>query len=102
MPESVEPLLKRLGIDLAEIREGRMAVHSPIDGTKIAAITAHTPAQARKIIDTSIAAFHTWKSVPAPVRGELVRLYGEELRAAKNDLSRLTTIECGRQTLPIM
>ena len=37
-----------------------------------------------------------WRSVPAPRRGELVRLLGEELRAAKEPLARLVTIECGK------
>lgn len=96
MPESVEPLLKRLGVPKAQIAGGKLLVHSPIDGKKIAALTSHTPAQANKIIAKSIAAFDGWKAVPAPVRGELVRLYGEELRAAKDDLGRLVTIEAGK------
>jgi len=44
----------------------------------------------------SAAAFAKWRTVPAPRRGELVRLLGEELRAAKADLGRLVTIETGK------
>lgn len=96
MPESVEPLLKRLGVAKAQLTGGKLLVHSPVDGGRIAALTAHTPAQAVRIIEKSAQAFEVWKAVPAPVRGELVRLYGEELRAAKDDLGRLVTIEAGK------
>src|SRR5690606_11396689 len=42
------------------------------------------------------AAFLAWRTVPAPRRGELVRLLGEELRAAKDDLGALVSIETGK------
>ncbi|HEX8626397.1 MAG TPA: aldehyde dehydrogenase family protein, partial [Allosphingosinicella sp.] len=41
-------------------------------------------------------AFLAWREVPAPRRGELVRLFGEELRAEKDELGRLVTLECGK------
>ena len=41
-------------------------------------------------------AFAAWREVPAPRRGELVRLLGEELRTARADLARLVTIEAGK------
>ena len=41
-------------------------------------------------------AFLQWRTVPAPRRGELVRLLGEELRAAKEPLARLVTLEAGK------
>jgi aldehyde dehydrogenase (NAD+) len=96
MPDSIEPLLKRLGVKKSAVQGGKLSVYSPIDGKKIAALTPHTTAQANRIIETSVQAFDAWKAVPAPVRGELVRLYGEELRAAKADLGRLVTIEAGK------
>ncbi len=96
MAYNISPLLQRLGVDRKVLQGGSLTVHSPIDGKKIAALKAHTPAQANKIIEKSIAAFTDWKAVPAPVRGELVRLYGEELRAAKEDLGQLVTIEAGK------
>jgi aldehyde dehydrogenase (NAD+) len=92
----METLLKRLGVSASSVRGGKLKVRSPIDGQVIAAVSPHTSAQARNIINQSIAAFHIWKTVPAPVRGELVRLYGEELRAVKKDLGRLVTIEAGK------
>ncbi len=41
-------------------------------------------------------AFHAWRDIPAPRRGELVRLFGEELRANKELLGRLVTLEAGK------
>ena len=46
--------------------------------------------------DRAQAAFLQWRTVPAPRRGELVRLLGEELRAAKVPLARLVTLEAGK------
>src|SRR5215471_3956901 len=48
------------------------------------------------VIDNAVKAFKTWRLVPAPRRGELVRLLGEELRAAKDELGRLVMIEAGK------
>jgi acyl-CoA reductase-like NAD-dependent aldehyde dehydrogenase len=47
-------------------------------------------------IAASNEAFRVWRKVPAPKRGELVRLLGEELRGAKTALGRLVTIETGK------
>jgi aldehyde dehydrogenase (NAD+) len=48
------------------------------------------------MINTGVEAFKAWRVVPAPRRGELVRLLGEELRAEKENLGRLVTLECGK------
>ncbi len=96
MAHNVEAILKRLGVPAAQLKGGTLSVHSPIDGKLIGKIKPHTAAQAKAAIGRSVEAFTTWKAVPAPVRGELVRLYGEELRAAKDDLGRLVTIEAGK------
>jgi aldehyde dehydrogenase (NAD+) len=58
------------------------------------AITSREDAEAK--IAAARAAFLTWRSVPAPRRGELVRLLGEELRAELPALGRLVTIEAGK------
>jgi aldehyde dehydrogenase (NAD+) len=47
-------------------------------------------------LERAQAAFLAWRSVPAPRRGELVRLWGEELRAAKGELGLLVTLEAGK------
>ena len=50
----------------------------------------------RAKIAKAVEAFKTWRNVPAPRRGELVRLFGEELRANKAALGRLVTLEAGK------
>ncbi len=47
-------------------------------------------------IAKAVEAFQAWRDVPAPRRGELVRLFGEELRANKEALGRLVTLEAGK------
>jgi len=73
-----------------------LEVFSPIDGSKIATLAPTTVSQMDEIIDNAQRAFIKWRSVPAPKRGELIRLLGEELRAEKENLGRLVTIECGK------
>jgi aldehyde dehydrogenase (NAD+) len=70
--------------------------HSPIDGKKIgeAPITALSDVEAA--IERAQAAFRVWRDVPAPRRGELIRLFGEELRRDKDALSALVTLEAGK------
>ncbi|WP_304178067.1 aldehyde dehydrogenase family protein [Phenylobacterium aquaticum] len=90
--------LARLGVDLAR-HEGRgVEARSPIDGSLVAALRANTKAEADAAIEAAHTAFLTWRNVPAPRRGELIRLFGEELRAAKDDLGRLVALEAGKVT----
>ena len=77
---------------------GDLAVRSPIDGAVIAHVLMTPVADMGAVIARSQAAFKEWRSVPAPRRGELVRLLGEELRAAKEDLGALVTLEAGKIT----
>jgi aldehyde dehydrogenase (NAD+) len=77
---------------------GTLPVHSPIDGALIASVPQTDVADMADVIARSQAAFRAWRSVPAPRRGELVRLLGEELRAAKADLGALVTLEAGKIT----
>lgn len=75
---------------------GGMPVFTPITGDRIASVKAHTGAQAAAAVDGAHRAFLAWRNVPAPRRGELVRLLGEELRAAKADLGALVSLEMGK------
>ena len=92
----VRVLLARLGVDLSRVAEGDRPVISPIDGSRIATVADATPEAASAVIGRAETAFRAWRSVPAPRRGELVRLLGEELRLAKADLGRLVTLEVGK------
>ncbi len=86
-------ILKRLGVDGA-VRGGALVARSPIDGSSAGALSETGDLDG--VAARSVAAFHAWKRVPAPRRGELVRLLGEELRASKDDLARLVTLEAGK------
>jgi aldehyde dehydrogenase (NAD+) len=92
----VETLLAGLGVDVQSHKGGTLAARSPISGEIVANVRAHGIASASQAIDTAHAAFLTWRNVPAPKRGELVRLLGEELRANKEALGRLVSIEVGK------
>ncbi len=97
-PRNIETakILSRLGVPDAAYSGGNLAVHSPIDGSIIAAVPQTDPASMPERVANAKAAFQLWREVPPPVRGELVRLLGEELRAAKDDLGRLVSLEAGK------
>ena len=80
-------LLKELGIDIRSLGAGDLVVRSPIDGQEIARLKPDTKSGAAKKIARADEAFRAWRQVPAPRRGELIRLFGEELRAHKDALA---------------
>jgi len=96
LPQEVDQLLQRLGVPCSAYQGGTLQSRSPITGETIAAVPQATPAEASAAIGRAHAAYLAWRNVPAPRRGELVRLLGEELRAAKADLGRLVTLEAGK------
>jgi aldehyde dehydrogenase (NAD+) len=75
---------------------GDHVIHSPIDGAEIGRVSFDTAAALDAKIAAGVDAFRAWRDVPAPRRGELVRLLGEELRANKEALGRLVTLEAGK------
>src|ERR1700689_608674 len=90
----IADLLVSLNVARAAFTGGSLKVHSPIDGGEIGALT-ETPDPAAELARPA-AAFQQWRNVPAPRRGELVRLLGEELRIHKQTLGRLVTLEVGK------
>ena len=96
LEHEVRELLTRLGVPESVYSEGELVVHSPITGQVIARVAKTTEAAAREAIDAAHHAFITWRGVPAPRRGELVRVLGEELRTEIDTLGRLVTIETGK------
>lgn len=86
-------LLKRVG---AETPTGALTVHTPIDGSQIGSVATPTSAEIDAALNRAQSAFLAWRTVPAPRRGELVRLFGNALRNHKANLARLVTIECGK------
>jgi len=88
--------LQAAGFTPSELTGGTLAVHTPIDGSQIARLTPHGSDDVQTMISRGAAAFKIWRDVPAPRRGELVRLIGNELRMEKENLGRLVTLECGK------
>ncbi len=88
-------ILTRLGVPQSAL-SGALPATSPITGEVLAGVAEASAADAGKAIDAAARAFVAWRAVPAPRRGELVRLLGEELRAAKDDLGRMVTLEAGK------
>ncbi|UWS81983.1 aldehyde dehydrogenase family protein (plasmid) [Phaeobacter sp. G2] len=94
MPHS--QILTAAGFSKDALTGGSLSVKTPVDGSEIACIATHSLADAETQIAKAKAAFKSWRLVPAPRRGELVRLLGEELRREKENLGRLVTLECGK------
>lgn len=94
----VDGLLESLGVPATAYKGGNHPVHTPIDGSQIASVTLESKAQVLAKIDVAQDAFLAWRNVPAPRRGELVRLFGEVLRAHKAQLGELVSIEAGKIT----
>jgi aldehyde dehydrogenase (NAD+) len=101
---SVEPTIRdealaicrRLGVADEAFAGKGVHARSPITGETIACVRPTNPDEAKAAIARAHKAFATWRKVPAPRRGEFVRLLGQELRAAKDDLGRLVTLETGK------
>lgn len=89
-------LLATLGVDPARLDGGSLAVTSPITGETLANVRGTSAEDAGREIARAAEAFRAWRRVPAPRRGEFVRLLGEELRRAKADLGLLVSIEVGK------
>ncbi len=94
LAQEAAALLAKLGVHLAP---GDLVTRSPITGEEIARLAVWGPAEVGAAVERAHEAFLVWRKVPAPRRGELVRLLGEELRAAKADLAMLVTLEAARR-----
>ncbi len=76
--------------------DGDLVARTPVDGSELGRLTAHTPAQVADAVGEAQRAFEEWRVVPAPVRGHLVRELGELLREHKELLGELVSIEAGK------
>lgn len=91
-------VLARLGVAESLWTGGRRTVRSPVTGEIMAHVHDASPAEVSAAVEAAHTAFLAWRNVPAPRRGELVRLFGAALRASKDDLGRLVTLEAGKVT----
>jgi aldehyde dehydrogenase (NAD+) len=69
---------------------------SPIDGRRIASVQQVTTDEYDRIAAKAHEAFLSWRSVPAPARGETVRCLGNALREKKRELGELVSLEMGK------
>ncbi|HNQ28018.1 MAG TPA: aldehyde dehydrogenase family protein [Aquaticitalea sp.] len=105
----IEAALKELGIKA--INEGTstgaesfssnsngdvLESYSPVDGQLIGKVRTTTKEDYEKVMKTATEAFRFWRLVPAPQRGEIVRQFGEKLRAHKKALGKLVSYEMGK------
>jgi aldehyde dehydrogenase (NAD+) len=102
----IEKALKELGIK--DINEGTstgsnnfskgdiIESYSPVDGKRIGKVKTTTKEDYEKVMQTATSAFKTWRTTPAPQRGEIVRQFGEKLREKKEALGKLVSYEMGK------
>jgi aldehyde dehydrogenase (NAD+) len=71
-------------------------ISSPIDGSLIGSVAAANESDFQKIVSKAKEAYPVWSAIPSPKRGEIIRQYGEVLRANKEALGKLVSIEMGK------
>ncbi|GBD50623.1 L-piperidine-6-carboxylate dehydrogenase [Methylopila sp. Yamaguchi] len=94
--DEARQVLDALGVDLGRLGPAGLPARSPIDGAVIGHLVESDARAVDRAIGRAAEAARAWRDVPAPKRGELARLFGEELRAAKEPLGRLVTLEAGK------
>jgi len=70
--------------------------YSPVDGQLIGKVKTTTKADYQKVMETATGAFKSWRTKPAPQRGEIVRQFGDKLREKKQALGILVSYEMGK------
>lgn len=104
---SVEEILSRLGIQplnsgacgaawLEAPGGGELRSLNPATGALIASVAMASASDYDAVMEDASAVFERWRLLPAPKRGEIVRLIGEELRLHKDDLGALVALEMGK------
>src|SRR5690348_13390247 len=69
---------------------------NPATGERLGRVIAATKTSYEQVVESSVAAFKKWRTVPPPQRGQIVRQIGQALREAKSDLGMLVTLEAGK------
>ncbi|MGD0055659.1 MAG: aldehyde dehydrogenase family protein [Acidimicrobiales bacterium] len=89
--------MERCGVE-SETLVGERAVVSPINGRTLHSVRWSTLEEVRSAVDRAYESFLTWRTVPAPQRGAVVKHFGELLTTHKQDLASLITLEVGKIT----
>ncbi len=107
MVRNISEILKKLGVEQSNAGAaignnwlktggGKITSYSPVDGKEIAHVSSASEQDYEAVIKAAQEAFVSWRLVPAPQRGEIVRQFGEELRANKDELGTLVSYEMGK------
>lgn len=95
MHDDAQGILKSLSVAGVDCTQG-LSARSPIDGSRTGAVALDNGASIQTKAGQAQDAFLAWRAIPPPRRGELIRLFGEAVRANKAQLGRLVTIESGK------
>ena len=102
----IQEALKELGLE--EINNGSstgsdcfssgelLESYSPVDGGLVGKVRCSTKKDYEKVMSAATSAFKSWRTVPAPKRGEMVRQFGDKLRTHKEALGKLVSYEMGK------
>ncbi len=96
MALTIQEIYQQLRLPSELVEGGDLDVHSPINGALMAKVACDTKESVGDKVAQSEEAFRAWRQVPAPRRGELVRLLGEVLREYKHPLGALVSAEAGK------
>nr|WP_242010277.1 aldehyde dehydrogenase family protein [Acetobacter conturbans] len=88
--------METLGVSAELYQGGTLSVRTPVTGEIVASVRVTSAEEASAAIGRAATAFRTWRLVPGPRRGELVRLLGNVLRENKDLLGRLVSLEVGK------
>jgi aldehyde dehydrogenase (NAD+) len=92
----VSAVLSQLGVESSSFESGPLSVHTPIDGSVLGHVTPHNARDVQGAVAAADQAFRALRELPAPKRGELIRVFGAELRANKALLAELVSVESGK------
>lgn len=104
----INQALKDLGLNVDQVNNGTstgndwfasgevIESYSPVDGALIGKVKATTEDDYNRVIETAQEAFKTWRTMPSPQRGEIVRKFNDELRRLKEPLGKLVSYEMGK------
>ncbi len=107
MSHNITQILSKLGVESIntgastgqnwiETSGEKIGSYSPVNGELIAEINMANISDYEKVIEQAQEAFGSWRTTPAPLRGEIVRQFGEELRTYKQELGTLVSFEMGK------
>jgi aldehyde dehydrogenase (NAD+) len=96
LQQQLHRVMNAMGVENSLYGSGDLTSYSPIDGSALGSARLTSTEQMESVVASSQKAFVAWRAVPAPKRGELIRLFGNLLREHKEALGTLVTLECGK------